>query len=107
MLRWGERGGGGAARPPGTPHFLFSLRDRGLLLILTGETEASQPSQQMGQQDPAGTPFPGSSPAAWLHPAHWASPPPLAAPKLTFISTDSLSFSRLTILTATFWHVTQ
>ena len=26
---------------------------------------------------------------------------------LTFISTDSLSFSRFTILMATFWHVTQ
>lgn len=34
--------------------------------------------------------------------------PPKRTPRpLTFISTDSLSFSRLTILTATFWQVTQ
>lgn len=33
--------------------------------------------------------------------------PPRPGSSLTFISTDSLSFSRLTILMATFWQVTQ
>lgn len=44
-----------------------------------------------------------SSPT-WFTPTPRALPAPLA---LTFINTDSLSFSRLTILMATFWHVTQ
>lgn len=59
------------------------------------------PGQGALSAQPQGGP-PGGPHAAPPSPPHHQ-----ALLQLTFINTDSLSFSRLTILMATFWQVTQ
>lgn len=91
----------GPARPP-----LASGRGRGRVPRARGRPVHGG---DLGRQWREPAPWPGArlSLLPQDQAAQHVAPAPGPSPVLTFISTDSLSFSRLTILMATFWQVTQ